>query len=127
MVKLVLCSSTAWKEASWVTVPSVSVSRQGLVMPFLDCSLFTTLAVRRNCLICSLVRVGSSDAVTKRAQVRHSTVARISLRQRKPSTYIGIPSPNYANKSILETTIRQPQVYVGTAAHELASMRTFMR
>jgi hypothetical protein len=30
----------------------------------------------------------------------HTTVARISLRQRKGSTYIGIPSLNYANKSI---------------------------
>src|SRR5229473_1264642 len=40
----------------------------------------------------SLVRVGSSDAVTKRVQVRHTTVARINLRQRKSSTYIGIPS-----------------------------------
>ena len=80
-------------------MPSLSVSRQVWVMPFLDCSLFTTLAVRRNCLICSLVRVGSSDAVTKRVQVRHTTVARISLRQRKGSMYIGIPSLNYANKS----------------------------
>src|ERR1700730_8986233 len=60
-------------------------------MPFLACSLFTTLAVRRNCLICSLLRVGSSDAVTKDGKVRHTAVARISLRQRKGSMYIAIP------------------------------------
>src|SRR5205807_3267677 len=28
---LVLCSSIAWKEASWVIVPSLSVSRHGLI------------------------------------------------------------------------------------------------
>jgi hypothetical protein len=38
-------------------------------------------------------RVGSSDAVTKCVQVKHTAVGRISLRQRKSSTYIGIPSP----------------------------------
>src|SRR5438445_13506895 len=85
---LSLCSSTFWKEASWVMVPSVSVSRHGLVIPFLDCTLFTTLAVRRNCLIWSLVRVGSSEAITKGRQARHATTARISPRQRRRSTFI---------------------------------------
>src|SRR5437016_5311295 len=108
-----LCSLMAWKEASWVNVPSVSVSRQGSVMPFLVCSLFTTFAVRRNCLICSLVRVGSSDAVTKCVQVRHTTVARNSLRRRKSSMYIGIPSPELCEQSTPETITRQRLTWVG--------------
>src|SRR5450755_4071790 len=67
-----LCSSIGWKDASWVMVPSESVSREVWVIPFLDSRLLMTLAVVRNCLICSLVRVGSSDADTTSRQVRHS-------------------------------------------------------
>src|SRR4029077_13440196 len=87
----------AWKEASWVNVPSVSVSRQGSVMPFLVCSLFTTFAVRRNCLICSLVRAGSSDACTEREKVRHTIAARISRRHRRLSMFIEVPPLNCAH------------------------------
>src|SRR5438105_2291156 len=86
----VLCSSTAWKEASCVTVPSLRVSLQGLVTPLPDCLLLITLAVRRNCLICSLVRVGSSAALTERGQIRE-TIAMTSKPMRcKRSTYMGV-------------------------------------
>src|ERR1700730_3268232 len=102
-----LCSSIDWKEASWVTVPSVSVSRQGLVMPFLDRSLFTTLAVRRNCLICSLVRVGSSDAVTKGMQVKHTAAARISLGQRRSTRCMGITSIELSVASVFPSDVPQ--------------------
>src|SRR5437762_8713435 len=70
-----LRSSTAWKEASCVMVPSLSVSRQGLVIPLLDCLLFTILAVSRNCLICSLLRFGwfgASAAVPIAANSSHA-------------------------------------------------------
>src|SRR6266550_1000112 len=88
-------------------VPSVSVSRQGFVMPFLDCWLLTTLAVRRNSLIWSLLRVGSSDATTRTRQSRNTIAARISRRHCRPSMCIGIPPPNYAHKSSSLITIQQ--------------------
>src|SRR6266404_5575157 len=78
-VTLVLCSSIAWKEASWVNVPSLSVSRHGRVTPLLDCLLPTTLAVRRKCLICSLVRVASSAAQTTCEQIKQTNAAIMSL------------------------------------------------
>src|SRR5579872_5655571 len=55
-----LCSSTDWNEASWVMFPSLSVRRYGWVIPVLDCLLFITFAVSRNCLICSLLRLASA-------------------------------------------------------------------
>jgi len=42
-------------------VSSERVRRHGWVIPSLVCLLATTLAVSRNCLICSLLRFGSSD------------------------------------------------------------------
>src|SRR5437667_11668361 len=86
----VLCSSTAWKEASCVTVPSLSVSLQGLVMPLPDCLLLITLAVRRNCLICSLVRVDSSAALTELGQIRETIAMTSKLIGCRRSTYIGV-------------------------------------
>src|SRR6266849_1796375 len=87
----VLCSSTAWKEPSCVTVPSLSVSLQGLVMPLPDCLLLITLAVRRNCLICSLVRVDSSAALTERRQIRATIAITSKLMRCKRSTDMGPP------------------------------------
>src|SRR2546422_4124797 len=87
----VLCSSTAWKEPSCVTVPSLSVSLQGLVMPLPDCLLLTTLAVRRNCLICSLVRVDSSAALTERGQITATIAITSKLMRCKRSTDMGRP------------------------------------
>src|SRR5437773_12344806 len=78
---LVLCSSIAWKEASWVLVPSLSVSRHGWVAPLPVCLPPTILAVRRNCLIWSLVRAVSSAALATPAQTRQALAARMSLRQ----------------------------------------------
>jgi hypothetical protein len=71
----------------------------------------------------------TSDAVTKNRQVRHTTVARISLRQRKGSTYIGIPSLNYANKSIPSKPLFDNLKSMGCiAGHEFwASSGTFMQ
>src|ERR1700730_13207199 len=97
-------------------------------MPFLARSPFTTLAVRRNCLICSLVRVGWSAAVTKGVQVRHATVARISLRQRKSSMYIGIPTPEFMRTDLPSKPPFGTLLAGRSAAHELGdSMRTSMR
>src|SRR5439155_10015558 len=69
----VLCSSIVWNRASCVKVPSVKVSRHGLVTPLLVCLLPTTLAFRRNCSIWSLLRFGSSAATTKCLHVRYTT------------------------------------------------------
>src|SRR5664279_614011 len=51
-----------WKEASWVMVPSLRVSRQGCVTPLLEGLFLITSAVWRNCLIWSLVSADSSAA-----------------------------------------------------------------
>ena len=55
-----------------------------------------TLAVRRNGLICYLLQAGSSDAVTRSRQVKQITTATMSLRHRRLSMCIGVPSPTGA-------------------------------
>src|ERR1044071_1127951 len=88
-------------------VPSVSVSRQGLVIPFEDCLLFTILAVSRNCLIWSLVRFavrfGWSEATTKRVQVRQSTTT--SPRHRRRNSFIEDTSLRVAEAYSLQATL----------------------
>jgi hypothetical protein len=86
-----LCSSIVWKEASCVTLPSLRVSRHGLVTPLLDRVEFTTLAVRRKWVICSLLRVGSSAAVTKRGQLRQNIAASRNTRRHETGICMAVP------------------------------------
>src|SRR5690242_7980191 len=78
-----------WKDASWVRVPSLRVSRQGLVIPLLDCLLFTTLAVTKNCLIWSFVNLGveSSAAAAKPANSKQTMPV---IRARRYTSNLGI-------------------------------------
>src|SRR5439155_13394773 len=73
---LVLCSSIAWKEASWVIVPSLSVSRHGWVTPLPVCLPPTILAVR-------------SEEHTSELQSRGHLVCRLLLEKKNKATCNG--------------------------------------
>src|SRR5260370_27313329 len=88
-------------------------------MPFLAPWLCTTLAVSRNCLICSLVRVGSSAATAMSPQVRHTTAARINPRQRRLSAFMEDPPLSGWNSTPLRRN-GQPKIPGMAAAKPVA-------
>src|SRR5206468_9475512 len=82
-----LRSSTGWKTASCVSVPSDSVSRQGLVTPLLLCLLLMTLACNRKSRSCSSVNFGSvsglSEASTKPVRLKQNSASVATAVDRK--------------------------------------------
>src|SRR5262249_23684076 len=82
-------------------VPSDRVRRHGCVTPFPDCLLAIILAVRRKCLICSLVRLVSSLAVAKLARNKKISDSVINRRQRRLGRYIeGLPLERHNSTSV---------------------------
>jgi len=84
-----------------VMVPSDRVRRHGCVTPFPDCLLAIIFAVRRKCLICSLVRLVSSLAVAKLARNKKISDSVINRRQRRLGRYIeGLPLERHNSTSV---------------------------
>src|SRR5215469_8323229 len=105
-----LCRSIGWKEASCVIAPSLRVSREVPVTPFLAPWLLTTLAVRRKFLTCSLVRLGSSVAVNVTGQIIRAAATASSLS--RGNLYIELTSLScHLDVCFYGTHVKKPELF----------------